>query len=80
LFYFWTIILFLYFNLKLRLMKKRTFVTIFMVVFTIMLSSNLFSQIENSSLISSKDTAPIASDEGLRGISSGDVNGVYVPD
>jgi hypothetical protein len=61
-------------------MKKRNFVTIFMVVFVIMLSSNLFSQIDNSSLISSKDTAPIASDDGWRAISAQDVNGVYVPD
>ena len=61
-------------------MKKRNFVTIFMVVFTIMLSSNLFSQIDNSGLIISNDVAPVASDDGYRGTSAHDVNGVYVPD
>lgn len=52
-------------------MKKRSIIAAIAVMFVILFTSALFTQAGTS--FSSKD-------DGIRGTSSGDVSGVYVPD
>lgn len=64
-------------HLKRELMKKRSFYAMVMVVIGLFFATSLISQDDNTSVTGGDD--PIEGD-WPRGTSTGDINGVYVPD
>lgn len=60
-------------------MKKRSLATIMVVTFALFISSAVISQ-SSSDADDNTTTEAIGNGNGLAGNSTGDVNGVYVPD
>jgi hypothetical protein len=60
-------------------MKKRSLATILVVTFALFISSSVISQFSSAS-VDQQNTEATGSGGGLIGNSTGDVNGVYVPE